>query len=129
MDKKGFTLIELLAVIVLLGILSSIAIPSIIGVVKNQKEKTYESKINSLESAAKLYLQDYKEEYYNNDLNYFKVINNKTYVTLKLLKEKGYIDNTDDPTGKNKINNNTKIEVKITNVNGRHIYYATLSKS
>ena len=41
MKKKGFTLVELLAVIVILGIIMSIATPIIIKVINDSKKETY----------------------------------------------------------------------------------------
>ena len=41
MTRKGFTLIELLAVIVILGILLAIAIPSVTKYINESKKKTY----------------------------------------------------------------------------------------
>ena len=41
MNKKGFTLIELLAVIVLLGIVLVITVPTVIGNVRNNKISVY----------------------------------------------------------------------------------------
>lgn len=55
MKNKGFTLVELLAVIVILGILITIAVPSILGVSKNVKEKSYTTKISIIESAGVSY--------------------------------------------------------------------------
>lgn len=40
-NEKGLTLIELLAVIVILGIIAAIAIPSIGGIIKNTKTKAH----------------------------------------------------------------------------------------
>lgn len=41
LDKKGFTLVELLATIVLLGLLTAIAAPNIIGILQSTKLDTY----------------------------------------------------------------------------------------
>ena len=38
-DKKGFTLIELMVVIVIMGIISAVAVPSVFGIVERSKEK------------------------------------------------------------------------------------------
>ena len=40
-SKKGFTLIELLAVIIILGILLLIAIPSVTSYINNSRKETY----------------------------------------------------------------------------------------
>ena len=52
MNRKGFTLIELLAVIVLLGLVLVVTVPSVIGSVNN-------SKISSLHTMAKEYAKWY----------------------------------------------------------------------
>ncbi len=51
-NKKGFTLVELLAVIILLGILMAIAVPSYLGISKKIKTDMYTSKIKTIEVAA-----------------------------------------------------------------------------
>ena len=43
--KKGFTLIELLAVIVILGVLLLIAVPSIQNVIKNTRKSAFEKSV------------------------------------------------------------------------------------
>src|SRR5574344_1083420 len=55
MNKKGFTLAEVLAVIVILGIIITIAATSITAVVKRSKEKALNRQIEYIESAAKNY--------------------------------------------------------------------------
>ena len=47
--KKGFTLIELLAVIVILAIISSIAIPIVINIIED-------TKVSSLKRSSELYI-------------------------------------------------------------------------
>lgn len=56
--KKGFTLIELLAVIVLLGIVTVVAYPTISDVISSSKESAHEKTISSLENIAYLYSLD-----------------------------------------------------------------------
>ena len=47
MNKKGFTLVELLAVIVILGLLMAIAIPSVTKYITQSRKKTLISSIDS----------------------------------------------------------------------------------
>lgn len=60
-NKKGFTLIELLAVIVILAILVTIAVPSAMNISNRLKTKMFCSKMDYIENAAKLYGEDRKE--------------------------------------------------------------------
>lgn len=62
LKKNGFTLVELLAVIVILALLLTIAVPSVIQISNRIKKNMYCSKIEDLESAAKLYGNDYIDE-------------------------------------------------------------------
>ncbi len=59
-NKKGFTLVELLAVIVLLGVLVAIAVPSVLGISKKIKENMYEAKVKTIEVAAEAWADDNK---------------------------------------------------------------------
>ena len=56
MYKKGFTLIELLAVIVIMGIILAIAIPSISIVIENSKEKAWKNQQKLILDAAEKYV-------------------------------------------------------------------------
>lgn len=53
MNKKGFTLIELLAVIVILGILMLIAIPSVTKYIASSRQKTFKNTASLLVDAVR----------------------------------------------------------------------------
>ena len=57
-SKKGVTLVELLAVVVILGIIAAIAVPTIGGLIERQEERAAESTFTSIEEAARLYAED-----------------------------------------------------------------------
>jgi len=61
-EQKGFTLIELLAVIVILGIIAAIAIPSINHVITNSKEKAKVQEGLQIINAAQYYIADKNPE-------------------------------------------------------------------
>jgi len=56
-DKKGFTMVELLATIVILGLISAIAIPSVMRLINSSKGKSLESNKNTLVMATESYMQ------------------------------------------------------------------------
>lgn len=51
--KKGFTLIELLSVIILLGLLSLIVVPTVDKIIKENKEQAYQTNIKMIEAGAR----------------------------------------------------------------------------
>lgn len=62
MKKQGFTLVELIAVIAILGILALIATPAVIAIRNNVLHRTLETKISTIENAAKDYAMDNLKE-------------------------------------------------------------------
>ena len=87
MNKKGFTLVELIGVVVILGIIIGIAVPSYIAVSNNIRSKNYDQKIDNIKAKALEYAND----------------NNVESITIpvKALIEEGYLaeenpDNSDN---------------------------------
>ena len=89
--KNGFTLIELLAVIVILGVIVTLAVPSV-GFISNKvKENMYESKIKLILSAAKLYGEDNKSS-----LTCYSSEDCSIIVTVQDLLDEGYLTKDKD---------------------------------
>lgn len=63
MKNKGFTLVELLAVLVLISLVMVIAIPGIFKMRDRMNEKTLNAKIESIESAAIMHVQNNSNKY------------------------------------------------------------------
>ena len=63
LNKKGFTLIELLAVIIILGVLLLIAVPSVSKYITNSRMDTYETNLSKLVDAVSNEVNSYSGEY------------------------------------------------------------------
>lgn len=61
-NEKGLTLVELLAVIVILGIIAAIAIPSIGNIIQNTREKAVVADAQNALAAANLYFTENNTE-------------------------------------------------------------------
>ena len=69
--KKGFTLIELLAVIIILGILMLIAIPSITNYINNAKKSTYIDTAKELIRGASTFVNSGELDNIDSDVTYY----------------------------------------------------------
>lgn len=107
--KKGFTLVELLAVIIILGLLTIIAIPSIVGILNNEKENISDSMKNIIINASSLYIED-------NSGVYPKVNNNVYCIKLESLVNDNRLSKPlKDPVTNKEIDLNKYIKVSIIN--------------
>lgn len=62
LNYKGFTLVELLAVIAIMGMLAVIMVPTISGVIEENKTNNLKNLENSIKSSARAYISDNRYE-------------------------------------------------------------------
>lgn len=123
--KKGFTLIELLAVIVILGIIATIVVPTINDTINNSREKAYnQQKDNIIDAAKKWGTENIRKLPLNNGESIEK--------SLKCLKEEGYLKSDKkivDPTTDKEMNGCVKITYDETNNQYKYTYRSTCSEN
>ena len=71
MSKKAFTLIELLAVIIIIGILMVIAVPSVSNYISGSKKSAYVDTAKDLIAGARNKVNEGKLALYNTDVTYY----------------------------------------------------------
>ncbi len=89
MNKKGFTLIELLAAVVIAGILTAVAVPSVSNTLGKSHNEYCESNIDTMKVAAQDYFND-------NQTKIPKEIGDKKEVEMTTLLNEKYIDKLTD---------------------------------
>ncbi|WP_431307296.1 type II secretion system protein [Ferdinandcohnia quinoae] len=101
-NQNGLTLVELLAVIVILGIIAAIAVPSIGGIIDNSKKDAHIANAQQMVSGAKIAVSA------NSDLLPAKD-SGVRYIPLEYLIDSGYLDAFSDPDGGDYSKGTTKL--------------------
>lgn len=115
MKKKGFTLIELLGIFTILAVILLIAVPSITGLLKKQKENQYQSFLNNIFLATEAYLQSNLEKYTKNEYYDFSIEGDYIHIYLGELMEHQFLNsNTYDPKTKESIKDEKDYTVRVT---------------
>lgn len=117
MNRKGFTMVELLAVLVVMGVLGGVAIPSISNTVSKSHEDFCKANVDTLKNMAKEYYTDYQSLKP-------KTVGEKREVSLETLVKEKYTneDMTDYENTKCNYKNSKVGIVKTTNSNYEYTY-------
>ena len=118
LNRSGFTLVEMLAVVVILGLLIGIMVPSVNSLINKNKVDSFKSLENNIRSAAQSYFSDYRYEVSvdisqcgSKNLINVDNINDKMKkntpgkLPIKVLIDDGYLKTGKDGNIKNPMNN------------------------
>ena len=90
LNNKGFTLVEVLAVVVILGVLSTIMITSVGSMINKNKEDNLNNLKKSILSAAKVYISDHR---YDIELDSTTSCDSNKTRNIKSIENKGITNN------------------------------------
>lgn len=109
--NKGFTLVELIGIVIVLGVLVIIGIPSLIKTMKVNQNREYEVFEKNLFLAAETYVSDHIEE-----IDELKVVGGTYYVFTSYLLEEKLIKqkNLYNPKTKRNLTDNAAIKVTVS---------------
>lgn len=115
-NNQGFTLIEMLAVVIILGILTSITVPTVTSLIQKSQKDNEKNQLKTIISATKMYITDNKYEIEleenacdaNNERNIKKIEKYEltdSKLPIKVLIDEGYIKGKiKDQTTKQELN-------------------------
>ena len=96
---RGFTLIEIMVVVIIIGLLAAVIVPSVMKRVDDAKVAKAKEDIQSLETALTMYYMD-NSKYPTNDQGLTALVTQPTDPTIKNWKAGGYIERiSKDPWG------------------------------
>ena len=129
-DQRGLTLVELLAVVVILGIISAIAVPSIGNIIEKSKEDAHKSTALQMINAARLAVTNNDSIIVFNDSTVDGTTTSTATVKLTTLESNGYLENIVNPSDKTNGYNKETSVVNITKgENGKLTYTVTLKSA